>query len=226
VPSIAAQAIQKSIYVFRAERLNIGRTNAAEARVLNTDGSNLGAVLGTLQGSRAWFSKYNKHVTEILPSIREVSVAVVGTDFEVRVWAIDPSTEREDLAIPLQESGTGVGQVLAILCVVMTVKNGVIVIDEPNSFLHPGAAKKLVQILRQYDQHQYVLATHSADLISTAKPDIIHLVRWEDGESKVEKIDATIVNDLREVLTEIGVSFSDLFGYDRVIWVEGPTEEI
>ena len=120
----------------------------------------------------------------------------------------------------------GVGQVLAILCVAMTVKSGVIVIDEPNSFLHPGAAKKLVQILLQYDQHQYVLATHSADLISTAKPDIVHLVRWEDGESKIERVEATKVNDLRDILTEIGVSFSDLFGYDRAIWVEGPTEEI
>jgi hypothetical protein len=102
----------------------------------------------------------------------------------------------------------------------------VIVIDEPNSFLHPGAAKKLIQILRQYEQHQYVLATHSADLISTAKPEVVHLVRWEDGQSKAESIDARKVEDLRNVLTEIGVSFSDLFGYDRAIWVEGPTEEI
>lgn len=226
LPNLAAHAYPKSIYVFKAERLNIGKTGAAQSTSLNTDGSNLAAVLGSLQGNVAWFARYNKHITEILPTIQQVSVAMVGSEFEVRVWSVDPATEREDLAIPLQESGTGVGQVLAILYVAMTVKSGVIVIDEPNSFLHPGAAKKLVQILRQYDQHQYVLATHSADLIATAKPEVIHLVRWKDGESEVERIASTKVDDLRDVLIEIGVSFSDLFGYDRAVWVEGPTEEI
>ncbi len=226
LPTLAQNAYPRSVYVFKAERLNIGRTSAIEATVLNPDGSNLAAVLGSLQGNVTRFAKYNKHITEILPTVQQVSVAVVANEFEVRIWSVDPATEREDLAIPLQESGTGVGQVLAILYVAMTVKSGVIVIDEPNSFLHPGAAKKLVQILRQYDQHQYVLATHSADLVATARPGVVYLVKWEDGESKVERIDATRVDDLRDVLIEIGVSFSDLFGYDRAVWVEGPTEEI
>ncbi len=226
LPLVAQTACSRGVYVFPAERLNIGRTQATEARILNPTGTNLGAVLGTLRENDAWFARYNRHVSEILPSIKQVAVAIVNSEFEVRLWSVDPATERHDLAIPLQESGTGVGQILAILCVVMTVKSGVIVIDEPNSFLHPGAAKKLIQILRQYPQHQYVLATHSADLISTAKPEIIHLARWQDGESKVETVDATKVDDLRTVLAEIGVSFSDLFGYDRAIWVEGPTEEI
>ena len=225
-PNIAQQAFPKSIYVFRAERLNIGRTTAVEATALNSDGSNLAAVLGSLQANAVRFAKFNDHVSEIFPTIQRVSVSMASNQFEVRVWSIDPATEREDLAIPLQESGTGVGQVLAILYVAMTVKNGVIVIDEPNSFLHPGAAKNLIQILRQYDQHQYILATHSADLIATAKPEIVHLVKWENGESKVERIDSRKVDHLRDILLEIGVSFSDLFGYDRAIWVEGPTEEI
>lgn len=226
LPLMAQLAYPSRIYVFRAERLNIGRTTAVETYSLNPNGSNLAAVLGTLQGNAVWFERFNKHVTEILPSIRRVSVAMSGNEFEVRIWSVDPASEREDLAIPLEQSGTGVGQVLAILCVVMIVKSGVIVIDEPNSFLHPGAAKALIQVLKQYSQHQYVLATHSADLIATANPEIIHLVKWDGGESRVLGIDSTKVNDLREVLTEVGVSFSDLFGYDRAIWVEGPTEEI
>jgi hypothetical protein len=86
--------------------------------------------------------------------------------------------------------------------------------------------KKLIQILKQYKQHQYVLATHSAELITTADPDVIHLVTWADGQSSVQQVDSNKVDDLRNVLGEIGVSFSDLFGYDRAIWVEGPTEEI
>lgn len=226
-PAIANYACQKSIYVFKAERLNIGRSPASEAVTLNPDGGNLAAVLATWQGARPnRFARYNEHVTEILPTIRQVSVTMVETQVEVRVSQFDSKLDRDDLAIALQDCGTGVGQVLAILFVAMTVQSGIIVIDEPNSFLHPGAAKKLIQILRRYDQHQYILASHSAELITTAKPGVVHLVKWENGESKVEKVDSTKVNDLRDILIEIGVSFSDLFGYDRAVWVEGPTEEI
>ncbi|WP_194469231.1 ATP-binding protein [Bradyrhizobium sp. CCBAU 51753] len=226
LPKIAQVAYPDAFYVFKPERLNIGRVRASQAIKLETNASNLAAVLGTMQANHVRFDKYNEHVREIFPAIQRVSVFTVGEEFEVRLWSVAPETEREDLAIPLRESGTGVGQVLAILYVVMTVPNGVIVIDEPNSFLHPGAAKKLIQVLKRYEQHQYVLATHSAELISTARPDIIHLVSWADGESKIERIDATKLDDLRTVLTEIGVSFSDVFGYDRAVWVEGTTEEI
>ena len=117
------------------------------------------------------------------------------------------------------------GQVLAILYVAMMLENGLIVIDEPNSFLHPGAAKKLIQILRQYKGHQYVIATHSGELIATAEPEIIQLVTWSNGESVVAEMAKDKLDDLRKILLKVGASFSDLFGFDRAIWVEGPTEE-
>lgn len=226
LPSIADQSFAESIYVFRAERLAIGRTTAGGTTILLPDASNLAVVLMALQGNAHRFDRFNKHVTEIFPSITRVSVATVGNEFEIRIWSIDIATEREDLAIPLSESGTGVGQVLAILYVAITIERGLIVIDEPNTFLHPGAAKKLIQILKQYEQHQYVIATHSGDLVATADPEIIQLVTWSEGESSVQAIDKSKLDDLRRILLEVGASFSDVFGFDRAIWVEGPTEEV
>jgi len=225
MPRVIKEGYKKSIYVFRAERLNIGRIGATATSILAADGANLAAVLMMMQSNFARFNRFNDHVSEIFPTIKRVVVAPVGNQFEIRIWSVAPETEREDLAIPLQESGTGVGQVLAILYVAMTVEKGCIVIDEPNSFLHPGAAKKLVQILKQYKQHQYILATHSGDLIATAEPDAIQLVTWSKGESRTEELDRARLDDLKRILIEVGVSFSDLFGFDRAVWVEGPTEE-
>jgi predicted ATPase len=226
LPSLVEQMLAKNIYSFRAERLNIGRTGITNTAQLLPDGSNLAAVLLTLQSNSSRFDRFNRHVSEIFPTIQRISIVPVeANQVEVRVWSVDPATERTDLAISLQESGTGVGQVLAILCVAMTLEKGTIVIDEPNSFLHPGASKKLIQILRKYDQHQYILATHSGDLIATADPEVIHLVTWGDGRSSVKEIDKAQINYLREILIEVGASFSDFFGYDQAIWVEGPTEE-
>jgi predicted ATPase len=226
IPGLVHQGWAKNVYVFRAERLSIGKTGIASNSELSPDGSNLAAVLLMLQSNNARFERFNRYVSEIFPTIRRLSVVPVeNNQVEVRVWSVDPETERTDLAISLEESGTGVGQVLAILYVVMTVERGTIVIDEPNSFLHPGAAKKLIQTLRQYNHHQFILATHSGDLIATADPETIQLVTWTDGESRVQEVDKKQINYLREILLEVGASFSDFFGFDRAVWVEGPTEE-
>jgi hypothetical protein len=129
-----------------------------------------------------------------------------------------------DLTMRLEESGTGVGQVLAILYVVMTLPSTVIVIDEPNSFLHPGASKKLIQILRRYP-HQYVFATHSPEIIKASELSTLHLVSWSGTESKVTNLTGESVQHLRLLLEDLGVTLADVFGADAVVWVEGVTEQ-
>src|SRR6059058_1643718 len=71
----------------------------------------------------------------------------------------------------LSDSGTGVAQVIAILAAVLTRTYAVIVIDEINSFLHPAAAKALIRILKtEHGDHQYIISTHSAEVISASQP--------------------------------------------------------
>jgi hypothetical protein len=143
------------------------------------------------------------------------------------VWNIEPETEREDLAVSLSSCGTGIGQVLAILYVVMnSPEPRTIIIDEPQSFLHPGAAKKLIEILKQFPQHQYFIATHSPTIINAANPSKIIMLKYEDCETKVSAINAKEAREQRSLLAEVGVSLSDVFGADNILWVEGPTEQI
>ncbi len=43
-----------------------------------------------------------------------------------------------------------------MLYVVLTSRESrVIIIDEPQSFLHPGAVRKLFDVLKDFPQHQY-----------------------------------------------------------------------
>ena len=142
------------------------------------------------------------------------------------VWTIDPQSQRIDLAQPLQQSGTGVAQVLAILYVAFnSVRPQIILIDEPQSFLHPGAVRKLIDVLELGPNHQYILATHSPTAITAANPSTITLVRLEEGESHLEKIDTRDTRAAAGYLSEIGARLSDVFGADNFLWVEGATEE-
>ena len=95
---------------------------------------------------------------------------------------------RDDLPHSLSECGTGVGQVLAILYVVMRSTGDVICIDEPNSFLHPGAAKALVEILNEQQEHQYIIGTHSPEVIVASRPERLFMLRLEEEITVVREL--------------------------------------
>lgn len=225
IPQLVPHIQNQRIYVFRAERTAVGTIDAHETMSLTPDASNLAAVLMHMQGNNPnRYDRFNENVSAIFPMIKRVVVAPMENKFDIRIWTASLESERDDLAVRLEEAGTGVGHVLAILYVAMNLPQSVIVVDEPNSFLHPGAIKKLIQILRRYP-HQYILSTHSPELIAVAEPSTLHLVEWDGYESKVEPLSGTDVAAMRRILGEVGVALSDVFSSDAVIWVEGQTEQ-
>lgn len=220
---------EKHIYKFSAERFHIGRGGFGTNPELTPDASNLPEVLSTLQPNIARFEDFNRLVREILPQVRQVSVRGLpqsSNTLEVLLWTIDPSSRRIDLAQALQNSGTGIAQILAILYVALnSVRPQIIIIDEPQSFLHPGAIRKLIDVLKAGRPHQYILATHSPTVITSANPSTITLVRLDEGESRLQKIDPRETKAATCYLSEIGARLSDVFGADNFLWVEGATEE-
>lgn len=214
-------------YCFRAERLNIAETGSRGGSKLEPNARNLGEVLNTLSTSRpSAFETLMHHVKDIFPHIAEVRSSLeVSNTIRVVVSTAPPSLDREDLGVALSHSGTGIGQVLAILYVVVTAKSPhIILIDEPQSFLHPGAVRKLFEILRTYSQHQYLITTHSPVALALSDDDrLFHVIRTDQG-SVVHAIDGR--DNLRGVLADVGVRFGDIFGADSILWVEGRTEEI
>src|SRR5216684_649397 len=223
---LVARKIFERIYTFRAER-PIAPCTVTSDLTLHPSAANLASVLATMQGNTAQFDRFKGYVRTIFPHIRTVSVRHLdGGIASVVIWNHDLSSEREDLAVPLAESGTGIGQVLAMLYVLVTA-NGphMIVIDEPQSFLHPGAARALIDVMRSLPNHQYILATHSPALIAAFAPETILDVELHDMESRITALDPASTEQLKRSLLNIGASFSDVFGADRVLWVEGPTEE-
>jgi predicted ATPase len=223
-----AEVLRDRTYLFKAERLNLGHARFGPSRDLLPDAANLAEVLmGLAAANRDRFDRYNRLVHRILPQVERVSAnALPGDRVEIRVWSDGTPREREDLTVSLAESGTGIGQVLALLYVVVTAEfPRVIVIDEPNTFLHPGAARALVEVLREHPMHQFIISTHSPGVVAAAEPAVIHLIKREAGVSVVEQINTADAAEVRQYLREIGVSLAEVFGADKILWVEGDTEE-
>lgn len=225
---------RKRIYRFLAERLNVGSCGRTYSSELLPNASNLPEVLGILQGENPeLFNLFNSYVSIVFPQIKRVTVSQSSSNVEIKIWHIEPSTFRNDLSFPLSACGTGIGQVLSILYVVLTANDPrVVIIDEPQSFLHPGAAKKLIEILRDlgksgsFPQHQYIISTHSPTIIASADPSTIVMLRYtESCQTAVSVMNSEDTRELRSLLDEVGVRLSDVFGMDKILWVEGLTEE-
>ncbi|MBY5734063.1 AAA family ATPase [Rhizobium leguminosarum] len=219
---------QEACFSFDAQRYNVGLCPIDMPPLLQADAANLPAVLMRMQGNNGdLFRTLVQHMRDIFPTVRNLSVSSPNhsSNLEILVWPVIEQQNRE-LATNLNESGTGLSQVLAILTVAMLMDEAVIVIDEISSFLHPAAAKSLVRILEShYPNHQYIISTHSPEVIGACSPSTVHLITKTDFASSVTSLDVENIQHLRALTSELGVSMTDVFASDRIIWVEGPTEE-
>ncbi len=215
-----------SAYYFAAQRLSIGTAPITDAKLLSENAANLPNVLAYLQGSRRQiFDEIQQRVREVLPSVGSIAVTPSGGYHRILVRT-DIHSSEEELAFDLDECGTGVAQVMAILTAAITSKDSVIIIDEINSFLHPAAVKRLISLFKSiYNGNQYVISTHSSDTITAAGSDSVLFVEREQYESAVRRINASDVQAMRQAARRLGISMLDVFGFDSVMWVEGPTEE-
>ncbi|MGY4346086.1 hypothetical protein ACVWXM_002553 [Bradyrhizobium sp. GM7.3] len=225
---IAADKLPSSIYHFDAQRTPNETYPFGNNAVLSTNAQNLPEVLNLLQSRRTEYYRFVAAVRRVLPAIKWVSVeasAQNGQFAQIRVWNLEEADGRHDLTLPLSEGGTGVGQVLAILYVVLTSSgNNVIIIDEPNSFLHPRAAKELIGILKDDQSNQYILSTHYPEIVVSADPERYLVLRFKNEKTELETADRSDLLQARQTLEELGSQLSDVFGADNVVWVEGPTE--
>lgn len=113
--------IEPRIYLFDAQRVPQNSFGFGRSSQLLSNAANLAEVLNVLQANRIEFAEYVAQVSRVIPAIKWISVTPSAThqqQVEIKIWNVPDSTKRDDLAIPLAECGTGVGQILSILYVV------------------------------------------------------------------------------------------------------------
>lgn len=216
----------KKLFYVHPQRYGLGGTPYGRQEILDETASNLAAVLSWLNGERSdVFEKIVSDMGEIFESVRNLSVTNTSSGFEVRIW---PTRERINprLSHSLSTSGTGLAQALSILVAAATSDSSIMLIDEVNTFLHPGAAKSLMRILKSdYGSHQYIVSTHSAEIIGLGIASSIKFVSKVGQSSTVSQIDRNKLDELGDVANSLGISATDVFMHKKIVWVEGPTEE-
>lgn len=71
-----------------------------------------------------------------------------------------------------------------------------------------------------------MIATHSPTVVSAANVQTITLVTQTGAETQLLPLDVRQAENQRQILAAVGASLADVFGADRILWVEGKTEEL
>jgi len=216
----------RRIFRFLPERRPQPMMTIQKGTDLAGDASNLVSVLDTLRQQRARFDYYEDCVRRLIPEIGEIRLETEEPGQKSIRIAFSESKSRRDLTFGLDELGTGTVQALALVyAIAMSDHPRVILIDEPSNFLHPGAARELLRLAARHSEHQYIIASHSPLVLEqfpTAA--VVLLERGATGSVTARNMNSAEANDQKVLLRELGLSAPDVFGADRIVWVEGPTE--
>lgn len=223
------QRIGGFFFKLTAHRLPPDQSGIAGADALERTGHNLAdCLLSVFTRKKSEFERYVSLVNQVLPSVRWVSVDTTGGTAVIKAWPVGEATGNYRYAVRLDLTGTGVKQVLAILYAAMFAETQkVIAIDEPSSYLHPRAVRNLLGILQDLPiKHQYILTTHSPDVIRAVEPSRINVLTLDGQVTRARAISGGELHQCEADLGELGVRLTDLQGADRIFWVEGQTEEL
>lgn len=216
-----AEKLARRVKFITPRRVQLGERALVTQTEIAADGSNLTDVLLYMRNNQIeQFEELQRCISDAFPSVRGITIRQNASQREI---IGEPAIIYQDgrPPIPLRLCGSGIEQMLVLGTSVITAeRDTLLLIDEPQAYLHPHAERSLLRLLDSYSEHQYVIATHSHQLLKSKPLRQTRLISSSDGESFIAS-----PSDHYDVLERLGVTAADLWLADTVLWVEGPSEE-
>ncbi len=84
--------------------------------------------------------------------------------------------------------------------------NKIIILEEPELGLHPHQLNKLLQFIKEFSkQHQFIITTHSPQVLDMLEPDEVNRIlisRIKDGKTKLVKLKAAEIRKAQKYMQE------------------------
>ncbi|MEH2202441.1 ATP-dependent nuclease [Nostoc sp.] len=171
--------------------------------------------------------KVTRGGTKILQSIQETVSALLGVRIDAfqTVSSLGNQTFAEmDVDDFLVEvNGSGIKEALRLVLDVEFERPNILLVEEPEIHLHPGLETTIMRYLKRISCNcQVFLTTHSTNFLDTGEMKNVYLIS-KPSSTQIRQLD--IEEAEAEIPQELGIRLSSLFMFDRLIFVEGQSDE-
>lgn len=87
--------------------------------------------------------------------------------------------------------------------------NGIVLIDEVDLHLHPGWQQHiLTDLMRTFPQIQFIVSTHSAQVVTSVKPQCLRVIEWQGDQPELTPVRFSEGAEAQQVLLDVlGVEY-------------------
>jgi predicted ATPase len=204
-----------SAFFFSPFRHSTAVMTVEQTPTLTQDGSNLSRALHTINSNnRNKFQQIEHFVQAALPDVGTLQTPIEGTSTYIAF-----RSKRVDSLTRVHEMGGGVEQLLMAATVLLTTGDeSSVFLEEPESHLHPGAQRYLIEKLLGTGR-QVFLTTHSPTFVNVTGERSLYQVTMSNGQTGIRRVEE--VDSLADALEDIGLRNSDVLLSDGVVFVEG-----
>ena len=197
-----------------------GPQSPDEGRRLLANGSNAASVLKHL----------GRQFPEELPNVRDLLAAIVPSMIDVRPTMYGNKlslefTQRlnsDHVLFDAADMSDGTLRALGLITAVFQRPTPpIVVIEEPELTMHPGALGAILDLLQHASERmQVVVTTHSPDILDARWIEERHLriLDWEEGKTKVSRISAA-----SQTILEDGIMRAGELLRSNALWAADPS---
>lgn len=194
--SILKLVSQKSYKLFNflstIQRYQIDPNRAREADeyfandILDSNATNLTTVLSNLQKSSETAEEIVETMSMIVPGLEKIKTEKEKLSNKTIVTFKEKNI-RKNFPAGLVSDGTIYA--LAMLVIIYSNKNGIILIEEPERGLNPKAIAELVELFREKsEEFSIFINTHSESVVRVSKAEELFIVNKDEGKTTIKNV--------------------------------------